>query len=283
MNDASLSADLLTSENLTQAMVLARELDKKNQERQALESKIYQEALAMLGQASGRQDAYPTSLPYNSELAQEKVIILDSPAWHLGVIGIVASRLAELFYRPVFLIVRDQDLGKGSARSIPGFDIYSALKNAGQYLTSFGGHVGAAGFSLAATQIEDFRQAMQNYAAHTLTKEDLTPKLECEMIVSLPDVSFEVVREIEGLAPFGYSNPRPLMACLEASVLNSYTVGKGKKHLRLTVVEDGTKKEGIIFNWSKTEPTNHQLPTTVNQLPASDDRQDGFYFYPFSQ
>ena len=294
MNDASLSADLLTSENLTQAMVLARELDKKNQERQALESKIYQEALAML-EASGRQDAYPTTdrlragrMPTlracPTDLAQEKVIILDSPAWHLGVIGIVASRLAELFYRPVFLIVRDQDLGKGSARSIPGFDIYSALKNAGQYLTSFGGHVGAAGFSLPATQIEDFRQAVQNYAAHTLTKEDLTPKLECEMIVSLPDVSFEAVREIERLAPFGYSNPRPLMACLEASVLNSYTVGKGKRHLRLTVVEDGTKKEGIIFNWSKTEgrqdayptntlnPTNHQQPTTVNQLPTSDDR-----------
>jgi single-stranded-DNA-specific exonuclease len=276
MNDASLSVDLLTSENFTQAMVLARELDKKNQERQALESKIFQEALAMLGQASGRQDARPTTGRQDArptELVQEKVIILDSPAWHLGVIGIVASRLAELFYRPVFLIVRDQDLGRGSARSIPGFDIYSALKNAGQYLTSFGGHVGAAGFSLPVTQIEDFRQAVQNYAAHTLTKEDLTPKLECEMIVSLSDISFEVVQEIERMAPFGYGNPRPLMACLKASVLNPYAVGKEKRHLRLTVVENEVKKEGIIFNWSKIEPTNHQRSTINDSLLTADNRQ----------
>ncbi|GAB6275274.1 MAG: hypothetical protein STSR0004_21390 [Peptococcaceae bacterium] len=295
MNDASLSVDLLTSENFTQAMVLAQELNKKNQERQALENKIYQEALAMLG-ASDRLQSCLTSDRFKAgkvpalqacptELVQEKVIILDSPDWHLGVIGIVASRLAELFYQPVFLIVRDQDLGKGSARSIPGFDIYSALKNVGQHLTSFGGHVGAAGFSLPAAQIEDFRQAMQNYAAHTLIKGDLTPKLECEMIVSLPDVSFEVVREIERLAPFGYGNPRPLMACLRATVLNSYAVGKKREHLRLTVVEDGAKKEGIIFNWPKTEdrqdayPTdalnhiNHQPPTTNNRLLTTDNQQ----------
>jgi single-stranded-DNA-specific exonuclease len=291
MNDASLSADLLTSENFTQAMVLARELDKKNQERQALENKIYQEALTMLGFSDG-QDAcltrerlracgMPAIQGCSAELVQEKVIILDSPNWHLGVIGIVAARLAELFYRPVFLIVRDQDLGKGSARSIPGFDIYSALKNVGQHLTSFGGHVGAAGFSLPAAQIEDFRQAMQNYAAHTLTKGNLTPKLECEMIVSLPDVSFEVVREIERLAPFGYGNPRPLMACLRASVLNSYAVGKKKEHLRLTVFEDGAKKEGIIF-----KKVNDQLPTTINQITASGGRRlainkMAFIFTPF--
>ena len=315
MNDASLSADLLTSENFTQAMVLARELDKKNQERQALENKIYQEALAMLG-FSGSQGAYlarnglracpsgrqENSLSYvtkpnclsdrraggmsakqgcSTELIQEKVIILDSPDWHLGVIGIVAARLAELFYRPVFLIVRDQDLGKGSARSIPGFNIYSALKKVGRHLTSFGGHAGAAGFSLPAAQIEDFRQAMQNYTAHTLTMEDLTPKLECEMIVSLPDVSFEVVREIERLAPFGYGNPRPLMACLRASVLNSYAVGKEKKHLRLTVFEDGAKKQGIIF-----KKANNQLPATIDQIPATGDRRPAtdkmaFIFTPF--
>lgn len=246
MNDASLSVALLTSEDLTQALDLAKELNKKNQERQAIESKIYHEALNML----------KAQFPIPNSQFPEKVIVLDAPNWHLGVVGIVASRLAELFYRPVFLINRDFDLGKGSARSIPGFDLYAALKNVRQYLTSFGGHVGAAGFSLPVTQIENFRQAMQNYAATTLAEEDLTPELECDTVISLRDVSLETIREIEKLAPFGCGNPMPLLVCTEATVLESYAVGKEKKHLRLIIQENGTKRKGIIFNWFAHETSS---------------------------
>lgn len=236
LGDARLAVDLLLAENYAEAWELASQLNRENQQRQKIESLVLAEALDML-------ESHP-------ELAGNKVLVLGSETWHPGVIGIVASRLVEKFYRPALLVSLDGDIGKGSARSIPGFHIYRALEYCKDKLLNFGGHAQAAGFSLPCRELDAFREKINNYADAVLTKESLIPDINLDIIISLNEVTEELIEQVDKLSPYGHGNPHPLFACHNVSLVNFREVGKDGNHLKMLVKDGGITFDGIGFNLS---------------------------------
>ncbi|MDD3653739.1 MAG: single-stranded-DNA-specific exonuclease RecJ [Desulfotomaculaceae bacterium] len=229
-----LAVKLLLTENDYEAEDLASALQQNNQHRQELEVSALEEAMQILaGQPA---------------LATGKVILLHSTGWHPGVIGIVASRLLDRFYRPVILIAVDGALGSGSARSIPGFNIYQALSHCQEHLLSAGGHALAAGFTIATDKLDDFYQAISKYADHVLDEDKMTPGLDIDSVIDMRQISEELVNEINLLQPFGHSNPAPLFSCRKASVLTYRGVGRNSAHLKMRLRSGGVTLDSIGFN-----------------------------------
>lgn len=234
MGDAGLGVELLLSTDPLVAEETAEKLNKGNQERQQVEAKVLAEALELLES--------------NPEMIHGKAIILASQNWHPGVIGIVASRLVDRFYRPVFMISLEDGKGKGSARSITGFNLYQAMINCQEHLEQFGGHAMAAGFSLEEGKIDDFRKAMNIYAQAELTEDNLILNLDLDALVDLSQLSMDTVMELEQLSPLGHCNPGPILGCCEATVLNCREVGKNGGHLKMRVSREQVVLDGIGFN-----------------------------------
>ncbi|ABO49270.1 exonuclease RecJ [Desulforamulus reducens MI-1] len=234
MGDAGLGVELLLAEDLLVAEEMAEELDRGNHERQQVESKVLSEALALL--------------ETDSEISQGKVLVLASENWHPGVIGIVASRLVDRFYRPVFMISLEEGKGKGSARSIPGFNLYQAMVSCQDHLEQFGGHAMAAGFSIHVDKINEFRKTINAMAEEFLSEEHLTPNLDLDALINLNDLSMDTVQELNQLSPLGHCNPGPILGCCQATVINCREVGKNGGHLKMRVREDHTVLDGIGFN-----------------------------------
>lgn len=229
-----LAVRLLLTGNADEAEELAGALQQGNQHRQELEAAVLEEAMQILE----RQPA----------LAAGKVIVLYSAGWHPGVIGIVASRLLDRFYRPVILIAVEGEVGRGTARSIPGFNIYQAIAHCQDYLLSAGGHALAAGFSIATNKLEGFYQAMSRYADHALEEDKMTPGLDIDGLIDMGQVSEELVHEINLLQPFGHSNPAPLFSCRKAAVLACRGVGRNSAHLKMRLRSGGVTLDSIGFN-----------------------------------
>ncbi|MDD4170121.1 MAG: single-stranded-DNA-specific exonuclease RecJ [Desulfotomaculaceae bacterium] len=225
---------LLLTGNDDEAEELANVLHQGNQHRQELEAAVLEEAMQIL-------ESRPA-------LAAGKVIVLYSAGWHPGVIGIVASRLLDRFYRPVILIAIEGEAGSGSARSIPGFNIYQAISHCQEYLISAGGHALAAGFSIATDKLEDFYQAINQYADHVLEEDKMVPGLDIDGLIDMSQVTEELVNEINLLQPFGHSNPAPLFSCREASVLTYRGVGRNSAHLKMRLRSGGVILDSIGFN-----------------------------------
>lgn len=248
MADAALGVELLLTTDANTAEEMAGALNKGNQERQQVEAKVLAEALALV-------EADPV-------LAEGKVVVLASSNWHPGVIGIVASRLVDRFYRPVFMISIEDGKGKGSARSIPGFNLYQAMVSCRDYIEQFGGHAMAAGFSLDESSISEFRTALNRYAGEALTEEHFTPNLDLDALVNLTELSMDTVQELGQLSPFGHSNPGPVLGCCEATVVHCREVGKNGGHLKMRVRENHVVLDGIGFNlasYSEMLATNDQV------------------------
>ncbi|NLI13072.1 MAG: single-stranded-DNA-specific exonuclease RecJ [Peptococcaceae bacterium] len=229
-----LALKLLLTDNTEEAWELACVLNKGNQERQRIES-------AVLGEALGLLEERP-------DMGQSRIITLASENWHPGVIGIVASRLTERFYRPVFLLSLEGDEGKGSARSIPGFNIHQALSYCQKHLLDFGGHEMAAGFAIKRSNIESFYEELKIYAEKVLGDRKLMPLLDVDGFIDITQVSEELVNEIIKLSPYGHANPYPLLACRKATLVESRGVGKGAAHLKLRLRTDAADLDGIGFN-----------------------------------
>jgi single-stranded-DNA-specific exonuclease len=176
----------------------------------------------------------------NVDLASDKAIVLASSGWHQGVIGIVASRLVERFHRPTIMISIDGEEGKGSARSIPGFHLYDALKECEEFLLKYGGHKYAAGLSISPEKIHPFREKFKKVSNGKLTPEDMIPRLLIDSELELDQINPELVRILELLAPFGPQNMRPLFLTRNLHLWGEpYVVGNN--HLRLRVKSAGTK------------------------------------------
>jgi single-stranded-DNA-specific exonuclease len=233
MESAVPGVDLLMSDSPDESLLIATELDAANAERQAVERRILEEAVAMvesLGDVSARRS-----------------IVLASAEWHQGVIGIVASRLVERYHRPTILIALTEDgLGKGSGRSIPGLHLLEALGPCSPHLHRFGGHRYAAGIGLAAAEVPAFAEAFEAVAARTLADCDLVPQLTVDAEVLPADVTVELAMELKRLEPFGMGNPEPLLLLRGMKVLERRPVGEG--HLRLRVGRDGCTFAAIAFN-----------------------------------
>ncbi|MBI5234405.1 MAG: single-stranded-DNA-specific exonuclease RecJ [Deltaproteobacteria bacterium] len=237
LDNAMLSLELLTTEDAATAARLAMLLDSENSERQAIEQKILAAALSMC------------------ELeARDKGIVLFSKGWHPGVIGVVASRLAERFTRPCLMIAIEGDVAKGSARGIKNFDILKGLETCGGFLERFGGHRAAAGFTVKSENLHAFKEAMISVFNSTLTDEDIIPEITLDAELSLDEVDLRLVSEIERLSPFGKANPEPRLCARAVTVLSSAVVAE--RHLRLNVMHKGAPKKAIAFGMAGLKPSN---------------------------
>lgn len=223
---------LLTTENREEADRIAESLDSLNKERQRLVEETVKEALALVAE----QD--PQS--------RDKVIVVAAEGWNAGVIGIVAAKLLERFYRPVVVLAIEAATGsaKGSARSIPGYDIYRALTHCAELLDHYGGHQAAAGMTVHRDQIGDLRMRLNKLADEWLTEDDMIPISEADAEIAVEDVTVDCIRQIESLAPFGMGNPSPRFVLTGLTVQDRRALGREGQHLKLTLA--GSQGEANI-------------------------------------
>ncbi len=215
LGDAAEVVELLLTDSASRAEEIAASLNRKNYERQKTEVAVFEEAIELVEKKG-----------YGS------AIVLAGEGWHEGVVGIVASRIAETYQRPTFVLsIKDDGSAKGSARGIPGFDVHAALTAASEHLMGFGGHKQAAGLRLRATELEAFQRKMEEVAASLM--EDFTPTLDIDAGVVLKDVTFGLVREFEALEPFGYGNPEPVLGSRGLEAMNPRVVGNNHLKVKL--------------------------------------------------
>ncbi len=224
---------LLTTDDHEEAQTLAAALDTVNRERQAVEERIWSEARSVCLQA---------------DLAATGAFVLASDSWHPGVVGIVASRIVEEFYRPTVLISVKDGVGKGSARSIAGFDLYHGLSRCADLLVGFGGHKYAAGLSVAADRIPELRERLGRIVLDHVGAAGFVRTITIDSPVSFEELTFDLLREIERIAPFGQGNPEPRLGAKGLEVTSLRPVGNNK-HLKLRLrQENGRYFDAIAYN-----------------------------------
>lgn len=222
--------ELLLTDDAEKAACLARELDAANSERQLVERRIFDDAEALLLRNGWSEKRFS--------------IVLSSPDWHPGVVGIVASRLVERHFRPTILIAANEDgSGKGSGRSISGFHLLDALHASSAHLAKYGGHRMAAGVTVARGQLEAFAATFEQAAGERLKETDLTPQLHLDAELPADELTMPLVREIEQLAPFGMGNAEPTLLMRNLRVLETRTIGEG--HLKLRLEKGGRRFQAI--------------------------------------
>lgn len=235
MESAVPGVELLLGSDALRAAIVAGELDTANAERQNIERVMFAEAVALVEQAGDYPD--------------RRSIVLASSSWHQGVVGIVASRIAERYYRPAILIALDEyGHGKGSGRSIPGFHLLDALNSCAAHLDRFGGHRYAAGIGVRGDMLNDFAAAFEETAARMLGAAELVPVLDIDAEVRPEDVTVSLTAELKRLEPFGAGNPEPTMLMRGLKVDDRRVVGDG--HLKLRLSADGFRFDAIAFRQS---------------------------------
>ncbi len=241
MGHARLAVELLTSDSQLHSMQIAEYLKEQNSRRQQCERKIFKQACEMIvGQGLNHPD--------------RKSIVLASENWHTGVIGIVASRIVDKFYRPTIMINTSNDTAQGSARSIAGFDILSALATCSQHLASFGGHTMAAGITIETEKIAQFAADFESCAKQNLNQNDVVAKLHIDAAAPLSEFRKETVSELKMLGPFGQGNPRPIFATKGVRLAAPpRKVGARGEHLQLTITDGTTAVRCIGFGFGKLE------------------------------
>lgn len=225
LGSAKTAVELLLTHNADEAWEIARELDAENKERQATEQQIYKEALELIAA--------------DPNFSKKKVIVLAKENWHHGVIGIVASRIGDLYYKPCILISHNNGIGKGSGRSISGFNLFDALTACEKHLTDFGGHAVAAGLNINMSDIDAFTKAINKYADENLTDNDMIPHVEIDCPVNARFVTLENAQMISRLEPFGMNNEKPVFSLFDVAVEYVSAVGMENKHLKLRISKNG--------------------------------------------
>lgn len=239
LGDAVKAIKLLTTRDEHLGAKLARELNAENAKRKQIDEATLEESLRLIER--------------QVDLSRDKAIVLASAGWHQGVIGIVASRLVERFHRPAVLIALDGDEGKGSARSIPGFDMYDALKECSEYLSKFGGHKYAAGLSIDPKKVQEFTEKFIATTGERLSQEELIARLIINAELELDDIDDKLVDTLNLFAPFGPQNLRPVFLTRNLEVSGEpYVVGNN--HLRIKVKKNNRVLDAIGFglgDWVK--------------------------------
>jgi single-stranded-DNA-specific exonuclease len=236
LSGAEKAVRLLSTEDKVEAEIIAQELNQENTQRQSIENEILTQAIEEIDR---------------KDLAKNKILVLGNEKWHEGVVGIVASRLVDRYYRPTILLSIKEGKAKGSGRSISGFNIYQALTHCQDYLTGFGGHKYACGVELPPNGIETFSQKMLEYAEKNLTEELLRRKLYIDTKLTLHEISDDLLKTIEKLEPFGQDNPCPTFTTSSLEVVG-FPRKVGKDHLKFKVRENKDKVfEAIAFGRSE--------------------------------
>ena len=225
MESGRLAVELLTATNATQAFKIGQQVNDNNQARKDIDRAITQEALEMV--AGG------------TALASEHVTIVYNPTWNKGVVGIVASRLVEAYYKPTVVLTKSNGFITGSARSIQGFDLYASIESCADLLENFGGHMYAAGLTLREDKLEEFCRRMETFAAGYIRKEDTKPVIEIDAKLDFSQITPKFTRILKQFQPFGPGNSNPVF--LTENVYdagNGRKVGAGGVHLKLDVIQE---------------------------------------------
>jgi len=242
---ANLALELLLTDSEDEAETLARKLSELNHHRQSLTAQILSEA---------REQILPRS--------SGKILLAASEGWPRAIVGLVAGKLAEEFFRPVLILEKGTEEAVGSARSIRGFDIVKAISRSEEILVRFGGHPMAAGFTIRNEHIEIFHRQLLEHAEEVLPEEALSPTLSYEAEIEAKDLSDEFIETLEKFAPFGLGNARPRLRVNDLSVRSARTIGNDGKHLRLTLSQNGSTFSAVAFNqgfWAAKLPVNAKI------------------------
>lgn len=258
LGQARLAVELLTTDNPERATALAEYLNQLNENRKTVERRILRQAKEQVEENTDWQD--------------HKTLVLAHHEWHPGVIGVVASRVAEHFSKPAVLIaLRDDGAGQGSARSFAGFDLYSALDACKQHLLTFGGHRAAAGLKIKATNLPLLRESLASWAADNFhpTADDTQLRIDAEVLLS--EVNLRAVQELAQLGPFGHQNPQPRFMCTHVELVEPpKTMGEGGRHLAIRVRQHGTVIRGVSFGrgeWAE-ELAKQDKPFSISFAPT---------------
>ncbi len=244
MGHARLAVELLTSDSPVRSTQIAEYLKEQNTQRQQCERKIFKQACEMIVE---RDMNHP----------DRKSIVLASENWHTGVIGIVASRIVDKYYRPTIMINAadaENGIAQGSGRSIPGFCLLSGIRACSQHLSSFGGHKMAAGITIETEKIDRFAADFEDYAKQNLNENDVAAKLHIDAAVPLEMFRKETVTELQLLGPFGQGNPEPTFATKGVRLASPpRRVGAGREHLQLAITDNTAAIRCIGFRFGKLE------------------------------
>ena len=230
MGHAKEALDLFLTQNEQEARTIANKLNGYNSQRQEIEKRIFDEAIEQI----------------ESNNLNEDVIVLGKDNWHHGVIGIVASKITELYFKPSILICFEEETGKGSGRSVPGFDLYEALSKCSNHISRFGGHSMAIGITVEKDEFENFKKDFQEYAKNSNIR-DIIPIINIDEEFSLKDISVRDVAELKLLEPFGEANKTPLFLCRNLKIQSIRALSEGK-HLKLSLKDENFWVDAIGFN-----------------------------------
>ena len=236
IGNADMGVRLFTSSDIQEAKDIADMLDEQNQLRKEIEQQIFEEAQAII-----RDD---------KSILSHNIIILSHSGWHHGVIGIVASRLTEEYYKPCILFTEENGTLKGSARSVKGFNIYDALYAVSPYIERFGGHELAAGLTLQSEKFEAFQQALEAYCKEHVSAEVLIQQVPLDGEIHDSDMTQQLVEELKMLEPFGMGNAQPNFLVRKAKIVKNFAFKEGK-HLKLSLCQRDKYIDAVGFSMGR--------------------------------
>lgn len=243
LGDAMRAVRLLTSSDADEARALAQELEEENRNRRKIDEDTFADAQQLFEEC------------FNVE--SDPAIVLHQEHWHPGVVGIVASRMVERYYKPSIMMATVDGVAKGSARSVSGFDIYEALKRCEDKILQFGGHKYAAGLTVEIERLAEFRDAFKAAVKDLMTEEMKTPEIRIDMELSLSDITPRFIRMLREFAPFGPNNSRPTFLTRQLEVAGTPRI-VGRNHLRFRVRQNGTSFDAIGFGLGELLPRASQ-------------------------
>ena len=235
------AVDLLTTKDLKEATAKCKSIDQYNRDRKELDKRITEEANTILADRGEIDSNHKTIVIYNKN-------------WHKGIIGIVASRLTELYYKPAVVLTLSNGLATGSSRSVQGYDIYSAIESARDLLENFGGHTYAVGLSLKEENIPAFTRRFEEYVARTIKPNQMMPQIDIDTYLKFDEITPEFLSLLNKFNPFGPGNQKPIFC--SRNVLDfgtSKLVGRNLEHIKLELVDNTSAKvlNGIAFNMAE--------------------------------
>lgn len=239
MENGKLSVDLLVERDYSSALRMARHINEYNEQRKDIDKQMTEEANGIVSRLE--------SMKHNSS------IVLYDEDWKKGVIGIVASRLTEIYFRPTIVLTRDGDMATGSARSVTGFDIYSAIKSCRDLLLNFGGHTYAAGLTLKWDKVREFRDRFQHYVEEHISPQQTEPMLNIDAEIDFKDITKHLQADLKRFSPFGPCNQKPIFCTNRVyDYGTSKVVGREQEHIKLELVDSksSTVLNGIAFGQS---------------------------------
>ena len=239
MQNGREAVELLVEKDYATALEKASRINLYNEARKDLDKQMTEEAIEQV-----------KDLP---QLDDRRSIVIYNEEWHKGVIGIVASRLTEQYYRPAVVLTRSEGMATGSARSVSGFDVYKAVQSCADLLENFGGHTYAAGLTLKVEHVEEFSRRFEEYVSEHILDEQTEPSLDIDALLDFKDVNFKYYQELKRFAPFGPGNPRPVFCTKRVyDYGTSKVVGRGQEHIKLELVDNKSNNimNGIAFGQS---------------------------------